>query len=100
MRASVDRSEVATTEWMRELRAVRRNEFVSRYTHLSPPVWHEPATASSPVIDTPMRAWGGEACYTCSFCRQPCTQEFRLELNQVLTRPFVVTCGPCTQKIR
>jgi hypothetical protein len=100
MRAFEKTTDASTTEWIRGLRT-RRDEFVGRHTNmtLDRVSWTE-ATSVSPVVETPVNTWSGGARYKCSFCREECDEDFRVDFNQVLTSPFVVTCGPCTRKIR
>ena len=85
------------TEWIRGVRSVRRGEFVG-HSGLDEVSWDQTGDGLSPPIDTPVDTWSDDACYRCSFCGHPCT-DFRVDFIQVLSSPFVVTCGPCT-KIR
>lgn len=87
---------ISPTDWIRGLRGVRRGEFVGRYSDLNVEVlsWGE-RPGEGPVIETPAKSWSCGGVYACSFCRELCHTDFHVNFNQVLTSPFVVTCGPC-----
>ena len=97
----------ATTDWIRTMRNTRRDGgVVGKHSGVSLSSWTECAPHDADtVVSTPLSTWSsapGGVTSACSFCHQaaPPGEEYRVEFNQVLTSPYVVTCGPCLRKMR
>lgn len=53
-------------------------------------------------ISTPLPGWSGVSTHVqflCSFCSEPCDHTSHVEFNQVLTSPYIASCGRCVQKM-
>jgi hypothetical protein len=99
-----------TTEWLRNLRSVRKDDVVSiPYCEddcvMGKGVHTLTSLPTSPLVSTPLSSWtegSPHVNYNCSFCGVTIKKDekYNVHFNHILTTPFVVACGMCDEKIR
>ena len=94
-----------TTNWLRNLRGVRKDDVVGQYVDVEERERVEEVSVSpstSPLVPTPTHTWVGptsHVCHACSFCQSALHpgDAYTVHFNRTLTTPFVVACGTCNR---
>lgn len=98
-------AELVVTEWIRAVKGQNKppdleqtmtaSQGISFYVDLHP----DPST---PIISTPTNYWsgGGDVQYACSFCRETCRGQSKIQFNPVMSHPYMLICGQCELKMR